>query len=124
MDAIKTAAFISVGRAFGFASLGILCLMLGLSFEPVIATRAGGIMGLGLTAILTVFGLHARYRSYLDTETWLILAKSDRPPTNIAQQVIGEALHDTYLWFAARAIAGSVLLLAMSLVLKLIHWWA
>lgn len=122
MDAIRTAAFISVGRACGFAGLGILCLMLGLSFEPVMATQAGGVTGLGLAAILTVFGLHARQRSYLHTETWLILAKADRPPSDIAQQVIGEALRDTYLWFTARALAGSILLLAASLTVKLIFW--
>ncbi|MGI9494042.1 MAG: hypothetical protein ACR2QF_16745 [Geminicoccaceae bacterium] len=124
MDAIKTAAFISVGRACGFAGLGILCLMLGLSFEPVMATRAGGVLGLGLAAILAVLGRFAPRRSYQETETWLILPKADRPPPTIAQRMVGETLRETYLWFAERAVVGSIILLAASLLLKLLHWMA
>ena len=62
MDAIEAAAFTSIGRACGFAGLGILCVMLGLSFEPVMATRTGGVMGLGLASILALFGLRAPCR--------------------------------------------------------------
>ena len=122
MDDIETAAFISIGRACGFAGLGILCVMLGLSFEPVMATRAGGIMGLCLASILAMFALRAPNRSYERTEVWLILPKDARPPSTIAQRVIGQALRDTYIWFAERAALGSISLLAASLVLKLIGW--
>ncbi|MDH3663523.1 MAG: hypothetical protein OEU92_26490 [Alphaproteobacteria bacterium] len=122
MDAIEAAAFTSIGRACGFAGLGILCVMLGLSFEPVMATRTGGVMGLGLASILALFGLRAPSRSYERTELWLILPKDARPPSTIAQRVIGQALRDTYFWFAERTAIGSFSLLAVSLVLKLIGW--
>lgn len=122
MKAIETAAFISVGRACGFAGLGILCVMLGLSFEPVMATRAGGVLGLGLASILAMFGLLARRRAYLHTEVWLILPKEDRPPSAIAQRVIGQTLRDTFFWFAERVAVGSMILLAASLALKLVGW--
>ena len=122
MDAIEAAAFTSIGRACGFAGLGILCVMLGLSFEPEIATRAGGVMGLGLASILAMFGLRAPSRSYEHTELWLILPKDARPPSTIAQRVIGQVLRDKYFWFAERTAIGSFGLLAVSLVLKLIGW--
>ena len=120
MDAIRDAAFISVGRACGFAGLGILCVMLGISFEPSLAARSGGFMGLALSAALALFGARARSRSYLHTETWLILPKDERPPSAIAQRVIGQALRDTYLWFAERVLLGSILLLAASFVFKFV----
>ncbi len=120
MDAIKTAAFVSVGRACGFAGLGVLCMMLGLSFDPILATRAGGFLGLGLASILAVLGAIAPIRPYRHTETWLILPKEDRPPSAIAQRLVGETLRDTYHWFAERIALGSLLLLALSLVLKLV----
>lgn len=122
MDAIRTAAFISIGRACGFAGLGILCVMLGLSFEPVTAMRTGGILGLGLAAILVVFGRYAQRRAYEHTETWLILPKADRPPSAIAQRVIGQTLRETYLWFAERIAIGAILFLAVSLLIKLTYW--
>ena len=122
MNAIETAAFTSVGRASGFAGLAILTVMLGLSFEPVLATRAGGLMGLGLAAILAVFGVLAQGRAYQETETWLILHDDARPPAAIAQRVIGKTLRETYFWFAERAAAGSIALLAVSLILKLLSW--
>ncbi|MGI9417622.1 MAG: hypothetical protein ACR2RA_07280 [Geminicoccaceae bacterium] len=120
MRAIETAALISVGRACGFAGLAILCVMLGLSFEPVLAMRAGGVMGLGLAAILAVFGSYAGRRAYEETETWLILPKEERPPASVAQEIIGKTLRETYLWFAERAVVGSMILLAGSLVLKIL----
>lgn len=122
MDAIETAAHISVGRASGFAGFAILCVMLVLSFEPALATRAGGLMGLGLAAILAVFGLFARIRAYQKTETWLILPEDRRPPAAIAQEVIGRTLRDTYFHFAEHAAIGSMVLLGVSLALRLLGW--
>jgi hypothetical protein len=88
----------------------------------VTATRTGGVLGLGLSAILAVLGSFAPRRSYQETETWLILAKADRPPPAIAQQVVGETLRETYHRFAECAVAGSILLLGLSLILKLAAW--
>ena len=122
MRAIETAALISVGRACGFAGLAILCVMLGLSFEPVLAARAGGLMGLGLAAILAVFGMLAERRAYQETETWLILPKEERPPAAVAQELIGKTLRETYFWFAERAMVGSMILLGASLMFKVLGW--
>lgn len=113
MEAIENAAFVSVGRASAFAGLGIVCIMFGLAFDPVLAARTGGSLSLMVGLILSVFGWRARYRPYKRTELWLILDKKQRPPPGIAQQVIAQALREAYLWFAQQAaIIALVLLLA------------
>lgn len=120
MEALKSAAFISVGRACGFAGLGIVCLMLGLSFDPALALRSGGFLGLGLASVLAVYGARARVRAYRHTEAWLILPKDDRPPSGVAQRLVGETLRATYFWFAERVFYGALGFLAVSLVLNLV----
>jgi hypothetical protein len=117
MKAIKNAAFISVGRACGFTGLGIFSLMFGLSFEPALAARTGGILCTFLTAILALYAYRAPGRSYKRTELWTILDKNDRPPASVAQRLVGQVLRETYLWFAGRtaAIAAVLLIAAMTL---------
>jgi hypothetical protein len=119
MKAIENAAFISIGRACGFAGLAIFCLMFGLSFELALAARAGGVLCAVLTAILLVYGYRARVRPYKRTELWIILDKAERPPAGIAQRIIGQVLHETYLWFARRTAVLSVVLLGSALALRL-----
>lgn len=120
MDAIDNAAYISVGRACGFAGLAVMCIMLGLSFEPVLAARTGGILALSLALILCVFALRAPSRPYNRTELWLILAKEHRPPAPIAQIVVGRALRDAYFWFARQVVLVAILLLATSVGLTIV----
>lgn len=119
MDAIENAAFVSVGRACGFAGLGIFCLMFGLSFEPVLAARSGAISCLLIALILCAYAMRARKRPYRRTELWLILAKDSRPPKSIAQQIIGETLRETYFWFARQALAISIFLWLSVIVLRI-----
>lgn len=120
MDAIDNAAYISIGRACGFAGLAVMCIMLGLSFEPVLAARTGGVLAFSLALILCFFALRAPSRPYHRTELWLILAREHRPPAPIAQIVIGRALRDAYLWFAKQVVAIAILLLATSIGLRFI----
>ena len=122
MEAIENAAYISVGRACGFAALAIFCLMFGLSFDPPLAARTGGLLCLGLTVILGLYALRARSRPYKRTELWLILSKPERPPAEIAQKVIGTTLRETYLWFAAQTTAVAVFLLIVSMLLQLVDF--
>lgn len=119
MDAIENAAYVSVGRACGFAGLAVFCLMFGLSFEPALAARTGGVVCLAVTLILAFYAYRARTRPYKRTELWLILPKDQRPPAGVAQRLIGEALRETYLWFAKQAAIISVVLLASSLALQM-----
>lgn len=120
MGAIENAAFVSVGRACGFVGLAIFCVMWGTSFQPVIAARVGGWLCLSTAAYLSFCALKARTRPYKRTETWLILPKTERPPKEVAQKVIGEALRETYFWFAKHAALFAVVLLLASIALALV----
>lgn len=119
MDAIENAAYISVGRACGFAGLAVFCLVFGLSYEPILAARTGAIMCLLLAVVLAIYAYRAPQRPYKRTELWLILAKDKRPPSDFAQEVIGRILHDTYLWFAKQAAVVAVVFWGVSLVFQL-----
>lgn len=118
MEAIENAAFISLGRASGFAGLFIFTLMVGLSFDPPVATRVGGLLGIGVWLILMLYGWRATSRPYKRTEAWMILPKDLRPPAVVAQRMIGRALHDTAFWFARRVAIVSAFLLVSSVVLN------
>ena len=119
MDAIENAAYVSVGRACGFSGLAIFCLMFGFAFDPALAARIGGGLCLLVAVILAAYALRARSRPYKRTEVWLMLAKDHRPPAGVAQQLIGEALRQTYIWFARQAAIIAMALLVSSLVLQL-----
>lgn len=120
MEEIEKAAFVSVGRACGFAGFAVLLLMVGLSFEPVVAARVGCFLCLVVAAILFACAARAHNRPYKRTEVWIILPRDKRPPAAVAQRIIGQVLHETYLWFGRQAAIVSVLLLAASVVLYFI----
>ena len=117
MDPIENAAHVSIGRACGFAGLGIFCVMVGLSYEPDLAARAGGMLFLIMVLILAFRAGTARTRPYKKTELWLIIDKEKRPPEGIAQQVVGEALREAYLSFAESTALIAFVLLIAALVL-------
>ena len=116
---VQAAAFVSVGRACGFAGLGVLCVVLGLSWDPALAARTGGAMSLGICLILLVRALLAHRRPYKRTETWLILRKDDRPRAEIAQRLVSTALREAYLFFAQKASVFTMLFASMSVMFKL-----
>ncbi len=120
MDAIENAAFVSLGRASGYAGLAIFTLMIGLSFDPPLATRTGGLIGFGVVALLALYGLRASTYPYKRTEAWLILPDDLRPPPVVAQRLIGSTLRSTAFWFARRGFFISGVLLISSVALKLL----
>jgi len=118
MTAVEQSAYISVGRACGFAGLGILSFMVGLSFDPEISAKSGGGLLLLMTAILIFRALTAPSRPYKHTETWLMLDDADRPSPGAAQQVIGQTLRRVYLWFAQCSAGAAALLWAVATILS------
>lgn len=120
MEIMRRVAYGTVLRACGFGSLAIFCLMVGLSFEPLLAFRAGGVLTLGMTGILILKALEARTKPYRRTEMWLYLPEEARPPAASAQQITSIVLQETYLtfarWTAAVAIAMWLSALLFSLV--------
>jgi hypothetical protein len=119
MDKLREAATLSIGRAVFFAGFGISMLMLGLSYDYLLAIRCGAILTLGLAALLLWFAQTAHGMNLEDCEAWLLLADEDRPGSDAARRVFSEIIHETYLFFAMRAFAIAVILLTASIVLSL-----
>lgn len=120
MEAIEKAAFVSVGRACGFTGLAILCVLVGLSFDPFLAARTGGTMTLAMTLFLGYRARTSRERPFRVTETWLILSTAERPNPAVAQQLIGAALEQAYVWFARKAAMVTVVLWTLVILLPLL----
>jgi len=118
MDAIERAAYVSVGRACGFASLAILCFMVGLSYQPHLSARTGAVLTLVMTGTLIFRAGSAMARPYKQTETWLILEGPERPDPRLAQRLIGSALREAYLWYARCTAAVTVVLFTAALILS------
>lgn len=118
MDAIEHAAYVSVGRACGFATLAAGIIFLSLSFDPALAMRVAGEFALIVTGSLFLYGLRAPRRPYHRTEAWLILNADYRPPKAIAQKIVGTALKEQAFGFARRGAVCTALLLTASLVVQ------
>jgi len=110
---MRRIAFETVLRACGFASLGIFCFMVGLSFEPRIAFQAGGVLTMLMTGVLFWKALEARNKPYHRTELWLYLPKEMRPPEGSAQRITAGVMRETYLTFA---LWTSIIAIAMWLI--------
>lgn len=119
MEHLRVVAYQSVGRACGFAGFAIVCVLIGLSFDPVAATRTGGALTLIMTVVLLLKAQYARSQNYRDTELWIMLDKEQRPPKRFAQWAASTVLRDAYLRFAQYAAAVSAVFWASALVLSL-----
>lgn len=84
-------------------------------------TLIGGILTLLTSLVLLARGLAAPRQPYKRTELWVMLKPAERPKPEVAQQLIGGVLRDTYLHFAMHAGRIAVLLLGASLVLRLMR---
>ena len=79
MENMRRIAYEIVLRACGFGSLAIFCVMIGMSFEPTLAFKAGGFLTTLMSAILILKAYEARTKNYRKTELWLYLPKEQRP---------------------------------------------
>jgi len=122
MENMRRIAYEIVLRACGFGSLAIFCVMIGMSFEPTLAFKAGGFLTTLMSAILILKAYEARTKNYRKTELWLYLPKEQRPAEEHAQWASSTVLNETYLtfarWTAAIAIAMWVLALVFSILGK------
>ncbi|MCC2112194.1 MAG: hypothetical protein KDJ16_09190 [Hyphomicrobiales bacterium] len=119
MEHLRHAANISIGRACGFYGLGIITVMMGLSFDPLLATRSGAVLVTGLTIVLMIRARGALSQDYRRTEMWLLLEDDQRPPSSYAQWAASTVLRDAYLYFAQWAAGLSVLMWTVALLLAL-----
>jgi len=120
MEHMRRIAYETVMRACSFASLGIFCVMVGMSFNPRMAFQAGGFLTILMSLVLIIKAYEARTKPYRRTEMWLYLPKELRPPEAYAQWASSTVLRETYLtfarWTAAIAIAMWVLALLFAFV--------
>ncbi len=100
VEEMRRAAFLSVQRASMFGALAVFCMMVGLSFEPRLAFKAGGVATMTMAIVLAYKAREARSKPYRKTEMWLMLPKEQRPPEAYAQRVSSAVLRETYLYFA------------------------
>lgn len=118
MEQLRRLAFLSIGRACGFAGFAILCVMIGLSYDPLMAARVGGIFTTMMTVILLIKARLALTRDVCRTEMWLMLEDGERPAREYAQWAGATVLRDSYLWFAQYAAGVSIVLWSLALVLS------
>jgi hypothetical protein len=121
MEFIERAALVSVSRGCGFGGLAIFCFMVGLSPHPQISTTAGGVLCLVMAAVLVILAVRARSYPYKRTEVWLMLREEHRPPSQVAQKLIGNVLRETCFRFAQHALVGAMALLTLSTVIRFLR---
>jgi hypothetical protein len=117
MGKLQQVAFVSVGRAVGFSGFAIFTVMVGLSFEPILALRSGGVLILILLAALLLKAQRTPFADYRRTEAWLLLDRGDRPDERLAGRVLSAALREAYLWFARWTAGVAAIIWAGAVVL-------
>ena len=110
MEEMRKQAFASVARACSFGMLAIICVMVGMSFDPRAVFQAGGILTLMMTFILILKARYALTQNYKKTEMWLYLEKNFRPPEAYAQWAASTVLRDAYFTFAMYTAAISIVM--------------
>jgi hypothetical protein len=120
MERLRQVAFVSVGRAVAFASLGIFTVMVGLSFDPVLALRSGGVLLLILLAGLLLKAQQVARADYRRTEAWLLLDRSERPDEQTAGHLT-VALREACIWFARWTAGAATLVWGFAIVSTFVH---
>lgn len=121
MEHLHKAAQECVGRAVGFAGLGIFTVTAGLVFDPLLAARTAAVMMSLLTVVLLLKAQGAMRRDYRLTELWIMLPQEFRPPKAYAQWAASTVLRDTYMWFAQFAAAVTAVAWVVALILSLFY---
>ncbi|MGE3989539.1 hypothetical protein [Pseudorhodoplanes sp.] len=116
---MRRVAYETVLRACGFASLGIFCVMTGMSFNPKMAFQTGGFLTTIMAFVLVLKAREALTKDYRKTEMWLYIDKDFRPPESYAQWASATVLRDTYLTFAMWTSMISIAMWLLALVFSL-----
>ena len=96
LNRIEAAARASLFRAMGFATLAIMTVMIGLSYDPPAALKSGGIL-FAIAALVLIWKAEtAETSDYRRTEVYLLLdGDLDLDPRE-AQSAIGSLLRRVY----------------------------
>lgn len=114
MQHLRDVASMCVARGCGFGLLAIVCAMVGVSFDILLAVKTGAIGLSIMAAVLFLMMRSAKGRDVRRTEVWLVLEKTERPPLSVAQFVIGNVLRDVYGHFFRLSAAGAASLWAVA----------
>ena len=120
MEEMRRAAYETVLRACGFASLAIFCIMIGLSFLPRSAFQAGGFLSMAMTLVLVLKAHEARTKDHRRTEMWLYLPKDSRPPQASAQKTVSTLMREIYFLFARWTAIISIVMWSIALFFSVI----
>jgi Ca2+/Na+ antiporter len=116
MDKIREVAVFCIGRAVMFGSLAITCVMVGFSFNPVSAFRAGAVLTLLMAAILIWKAYAAARQNPKSTEVWVYLDDKARPANEHSRFVFATVMRDVYARFGQASLAVACLFFAISMV--------
>lgn len=119
MQKIREAAWFSIGRGCAYALLAIMCFVVGMSWNPLLAARTGGVLLLLMTAVLLHLAGRAAKVPYRSTEVWLILDEHHRPSGEAAQYAISRQRREALLTFALYSAVAAAVFWAAAVVLWL-----
>ena len=119
MEEMRRVALSTVARGCGFGMLAIVCVMMGLLYDPRMVFQTGGILTLIMTFVLILKARYALTQNYKKTEMWLYLDKDFRPPEAYAQWAASTVLRDAYFTYAMYTAMISIAMWVMALLLSL-----
>jgi hypothetical protein len=119
MDPIRRAAHTSVARGMGFTALAVFTMTIGLSFDPLLAARTGGVLSLITTVVLMLKARYAHRVDHRSTEAWLILEEDERPPADHAQRLTATALVEAYTLFARYSAGTAAGLFGLAVIVSM-----
>lgn len=121
MYPIQSLALLSVARACAYVGLGIMTIMVALSYDPMLCIRSGAILVSMLTVVLRWRALRADRIDYRHSEVWAMLDAADMPPADHAARLIRNAYRAALLRFADYSLYMAAALWAIAFVIWL---WA
>jgi len=121
MHPIQHLAMISVARACAYVGLGIMTIMVALSYDPILCVKSGAILTSMLVVVLRYRAMRADRIDYRHSEVWAMLDASEMPPADHAARLVRNAYRDALLRFGDYSLVMAASLWAVAFVLWL---WA
>ncbi|NKC29526.1 hypothetical protein [Falsiroseomonas selenitidurans] len=126
MDMMRTLADHSIRRALSFAGLGVVTLMLALSYDLPLALRTGGNL-LALVCLGLLFAAwRAPRRNLRRSELWSLLLEHAAPlarslPAAEAQRLMSSTLRQRLVWHADSVGRVALALWVVAMLLALVN---
>lgn len=125
MEHLGTFADISIRRACAFVGLGMVTVMISLSFDPMLAFRTGAKIAALLALGLAFAAWRTPRRNMRHTEVYAMLRGAGVPPNWLSAEVnrkqIAAVLRARLAWHAERVALTAVALWALALLFWLIR---